>query len=346
MEELLSKEKYAETEEIVKKRLAYFRQIENLDTISCYIAYLGKAANMLYGAPKAQEEVSSFITDMKNTYPNAKQLARIYINAAYFISTSGDHRRAYRIMEDIDAHFLPNRPLITNELPDIFYAMGDFAARMGDNELADIKYRQSLNFLNKIPNPDKTSLVKAYYSIGAVFYFKSQYDSSLYYNNKAIALLEEQKDDIFIYNRLSAIQNHLGGIYTAMGNTKEAKRHYELAIANSKKFLSSTEPPASSKEPVLVTQLYAIGNLGTLYLNMNDLAKAFDIYTYYREQIESHLAGNDFELARALLFLGIICNERHRYAQAKDYSLKSINKMRSLAIAVRDGRQMPMRRQP
>jgi hypothetical protein len=79
---------------------------------------------------------------------------------------------------------------------------------------------------------------------------------------------------------------------------------------------------------------------------MNDLAKAFDIYTYYREQIESHLAGNDFELARALLFLGIICNERHRYAQAKDYSLKSINKMRSLAIAVRDGRQMPMRRQP
>lgn len=329
LEDLLSKQQFDQAHKVVRQRIEAFINNRNIDTLKYYVTYLGKTTENLNGAQQAQHEVLVLLNRLKKQFPQSQKLIKIFFNGAYFISNSGNHQLALKTAEEIDNYFLANRQAVLRELPSLYYIMGDFAARMADNELAKSKYLQSLDFLKKIPDPDKADLVKAFHSMGFIFYNNSQYDSSLYYNSKAIAILGENKDNIYAYNRLAAIQNHVGGVYTALGQTKEAKKYYEAAIENSRKFLASPEPPPSVKESTVLTQLYAIGNLGTLYLEINDLAKAFSIYQYYQQQILEKFSNNRFEIGRSLLFLAIISNERHQYAQGKDYSLDAIINMKA-----------------
>ncbi len=327
LDELLGKKEFDQIDKIVKQRVAGFFQAKNIDTLRYYVSYMGKAATMLRGPEIAEKEIVYFLDEAKKTFPYAKELPKIFMNATDAISNQGNHQLSYKIIEELDIYFLSKRNLIQNDLASLYYIMGDFASRMANHELAKQRYQQSMEFSNQNSNSEKSTLVKTYFAFAMMAYNSSKYDSALFYGNKAIEVLDKIGSDIYKLNPLAVVQNYMGSINNAIGNNKEAIKYYELAIQTSKKFIASTEAANSKKEQAQLTQLYAIGNLGTLYLENSNLGKAHAIYEYFYDQVVNRFGENDFETARALLFLGIVANERHQYQKAKEYSKDALNKM-------------------
>lgn len=328
VEDFLTKEKYDDVDKLVKQRIPLFIRNKNIDTLGYYVTYLGKAADNLRGPAKAKEELTVFLKQVQTTFPYNKAFIGITIKAAHHISTSGDHKSAYEIVENLNKYFSGRTEGVKTELPRIYFALGDFAVRMGNPALATEHYKRSMELLKQIPNPDKEQLVIANNSMGIIMHFASKADSAAYYWKKALDIANQMDTTVpSVYYRKASIENNLSNAYSYLGKQKDAIKMLESAVRNYKAFITSKEPNPL-KTQAEIYQLYSTDNIGKIYLDLGDLTKAYNIYYYSYESKLKKFDEKNLEIHKAKVYLATVCNNQHKYKQAKKYALEALEGLR------------------
>lgn len=327
IEALLGEEKYAEADKLAKQRIAHGLEANSLDSLDHFIIYVARAVEGLKGAEVAKTEITGLLQQLRNRFPYAVPLVRIHTNVAYFMVTR-DNKFAYTILKGVDDYFIPERKRIAVELPGIYYDMGTYAMEMGDYALARSHLLQSIGFLNENPVLDKEQLVKVNHSMGMIMWNSSKLDSSIYYWDKAVTLLEESTpDDAYHYYRLATVQNGLGVANSEMGRSKEAIRFFTEAADNVKRFLESPDPHPR-KENAAKNILSIIDNLGSLYSDNGDMVKATNFFQYSYAQKKNRYGNEAGTVAEGLINLAALSNNKHEFGRARAYSTEAIKKIR------------------
>ncbi len=326
IEVLLNAEKYGEADRIARQHIAHALQAKNMDSLEHYIIYTFRATEKLKGLQVAKVEMGDLLQQVRNRFPYERPLVGIHTAIAYFMNTQ-DNKFAYTVLKDLDHYFMPQRNRIATELPEMHYDMGTFAMEIGDYALARTHLLQAIEFLKKNPEPDNGQLVRANHSMGMIMWNSSKLDSSIYYWNKAAALLEKSVSaDAYGYYGLATVQNGLAVANSEMGRSKEAIRFFTEAADNVKKFLESPEPHPR-KENAAKDMLSIIDNLGSLYSDNGDMAKATSFYQYSYEQKKNRFGNDAGSVAEGLISLAVVSNNTHEFRRAKAYSTEAIKKI-------------------
>lgn len=324
VEDLLAKENYSQAASLVKERIALLQQQKNIDSLVGYVTYLGKVTDKLQGKEAAKTTLLSLLKELQLQFPYHPKLIAATLKAAHFISTSGNHQLAYQTVTSLEKYLEGHQEAMKKEFPNLYFGLGDFAVRLGNTALASQHYKHSIALLKNIPNPDKEQLVIANNSMGIIMHFASKADSSSYYWEKALKIAYDMDtSDAFVYYRRSSIENNLSNAYSYLGRQKDALNMLEQSIKNNKKFIESKEPHPSKKQAAIYT-LYSIDNIGKIYLDLGDFTKALDVY-YYAYQSKLRLFDKDnFEIAKAKVFLATVYNDKHQYHAAKQYAADAL----------------------
>ncbi len=137
---------------------------------------------------------------------------------------------------------------------------------------------------------------------GGVYKYKSEYDSSLYFYNKALALFDSLAND----SQKARVLNGMGNIYKRKGN-------YEQAIDH---FMKSLELSRQIHDTVMISALY--NNMAVLFFNMDD---------NYEQSLEYHLLNlellkkikNDGDIFTCLMNIGNVYKAMNDYENALGY---------------------------
>lgn len=115
---------------------------------------------------------------------------------------------------------------------------------------------------------DLKSLSRSYKSIGDAYYEAGQIDTSLYYYEKSLALVEKHSSDVRLLG--NAIHD-LGGVHLSLGNYDKAKMLYKKSIALRKQ----EQNPLASQYFTALDKM----SLGLVYKNTEDYDSAINYLT-------------------------------------------------------------------
>lgn len=152
--------------------------------------------------------------------------------------------------------------------------------------------------------------------MGTMMWSLSNYDSALYFYQKALTSLAQlPRNDKNNFYRPSIIQNNMAGLYGAKGQIKEGIDAMQKSIDNTQKFLAS--PNKNAKKPSATLGLYeAIDNLAGLYKDYGDYKRAGELLKYSYQQKKIQLPANHPAIFISEILLGQHYNDLYQYKDA------------------------------
>lgn len=164
------------------------------------------------------------------------------------------------------------------------YNLGVYAFRMGKAILASQHHRNGVKIRKDIKNIEPEQLYFSYNALSNIYWFEMQYDSTLYYANAALEMLEKAPPNALNrYYRKALINNLIMGVLKEQGKSSEAiKLAYEI-IADLEIFIGS-EGFEDKKLGAKETLYAVIDNLSGAYIETGNFRKAEQIALYSYEQ--------------------------------------------------------------
>ena len=95
VEKAIEAKQYKKADSLLKKEVAKFLSIGNMDTLIDYVRFTGEIAEGLYGAEKAHTPVFEFIDFLKSKKAPNALLVKAYREAAEFFANTGQNQRGY-----------------------------------------------------------------------------------------------------------------------------------------------------------------------------------------------------------------------------------------------------------
>ncbi len=274
---------------ILQAQLNTFIASGAMDSLSEYVQYLGRIAEMNANPETAVKKVNLFIEKVKGYSPNALLLTRIYSEAGKYFGSIGMNKLAYTTNQQAYKYANQWPGIKAETLASINSDLGTFAVRMGDISLGSYHHRKAISFFLTAQHPDYERLYTAANNMGSAMWYASKLDSSIYYFDIALrALAKTDHTPINQYYRPAVLQNNMTGIYNMQGETTRAIAAMKACIDNLKKYLSI--PESVPKIPNTVSfQFEATDNLGAIYKDLGDYSMALQLldYSYRQKQKDS-----------------------------------------------------------
>jgi len=155
----------------------------------------------------------------------------------------------YKIIELDDPQVELNKTGAYAQISSIYQVLGDYQKAF--------ESQMKALFLYEVKE-DQIGIAHSNYNLGTIFYYQKQYERSLDHYNKAKAIVDELKNDKFIYSCVAA----LGTVYEKLEDNEKSLEYNQLALklAEEQKYKTGIA--------------YAKGNLAMNYLEKEDYKKA------------------------------------------------------------------------
>ena len=148
-----------------------------------------------------------------------------------------------------------------------------------------------------------TFIAISYNTIANIFQYKSELDSAIYYNKKALKIRKQAKDSI----RIAETYNNIGIVYDLKGQFSKSLEHYFKSLYY------------FEKKKNIDKQAMVISNIGIVYKSQKEYSKAFE---YYKKAYLLYLNTTDkFGQTSSASNLGSILINLKRYKESLSYSL-------------------------
>ncbi|MFN3917992.1 MAG: tetratricopeptide repeat protein [Flavobacteriales bacterium] len=144
-------------------------------------------------------------------------------------------------------------------------------------------------------------------TMGASHFFRSNYDSAVFYYNKCLAIREQIDDK----KGVAAIYNNLGAIYKEQGYFDKAIVYYHRSL--------KIEEELSNSQGVAMS----LNNLGIIYHSTGNYPKAIEYHTRSLRIKES--IGDEKGVGVSLNNIGLIYQVQQEYNKAFEYFQKSLD---------------------
>lgn len=253
----------AETE--LDLQINRFKSQKNYDTLVHYIYDLGKLSilkNMAF------DNAIQLSEDITNATKNKQSLSTLNLELAKLYFEQNNISKAYEFGQKskIYAQQLSNK----NALVETEYYLGDYSMKMGDIPNLEKHMRNANAIINQNKGKPYNITARVLNLMGAVMFFSSKQDSSVYYFEHALKNIENLPNNLENkYYLPAAINGNLFLIKLNQGKHSEARKLVENSLILNQKFLSQTK-----NHPLLprVKRNIALGytNLSSLFYDLGD----------------------------------------------------------------------------
>jgi signal transduction histidine kinase/DNA-binding response OmpR family regulator len=195
-----------------------------------------------------------------------------------------------------------------NDLSNTYRTIGQFLIENSENYEAAIDYQlKSIEFLNKIKDPNKGAYQNRYLLIGNSYHKMGNDSLAILYLKKCLSITGES---YYIHSHSDA--------YNLMGEIAEQKGDFNKAIAY---YTKSTELPCRIHPYIGYHNRFI--NLGNVYLKLADLNKAIRFYEKSLELANKYNANT--ERAISYYYLGTVYQQTHDLTKAGKYFTTSLD---------------------
>lgn len=299
------------------------------DSLVKYIFYTGQVTKAINGVEAARKKVDGLVDKIKDMPANPSTLRQACIEAGEFYGAVGMNTRAYKLNEEALSYTRRMAGKSGNELAQVENNLATYAQRMGNIDLSTQHGRKALAYLLSGPKPDYETLYIAYNGMGALMWYASKTDSSLYFFSKALQALEKtERTAKNKFYRPAIVQNNLSGLYELQGRTTQAITALENAIDNIRDFLASNEPDVK-KQTAITFQFEAIDNLAGFYKELGNYQKAQELLEYSYQQKQKILSPDDPAIFISQILLGQLYFAKRNYDKATQFLSTGLKKISS-----------------
>ncbi len=159
-----------------------------------------------------------------------------------------------------------------------------------------------LSLSNRLP--DSVLISDALNIIGISFYNRGEYDTSLFYWNKALVTRERNKDQI----KIAGSYNNIAVAYERKGNYFEAINYFKKAL----------EIYKSKSDSLDIGTTY--GNIAMVYKSMNELQKAL----FFHKKEFNYIHKNEEALSKHYLNVGLVYSATLDFDSARLFYIRAL----------------------
>lgn len=216
----------------------------------------------------------------------------------------------------------------TDAITNCYRILGIWHSYFGDNDSAIIYYRYSLN--SSLKNKNQYLEAGANFNIGNIKYWKGEYDSCIYYYQKAAVIYEDEnflkKDKSVTENKLdlrkSDLYSNLSIVFNTLKNIDKADEYIDKAITIAKKYKS----PAAAN-----TLAYYMQQKADNYYENGNVEKALAIRLSFLPALESGINKKTY-VQSAYQNIATEYFDLMKFDSAKYYAEKSLKLANELNI--------------
>jgi CHAT domain-containing protein/tetratricopeptide (TPR) repeat protein len=224
-----------------------------------------KRENQFAEACKLLDLQYDSLIGLKDTRPALENRLR----KADFFRMEGQYTESGKLLDSLYTFYFNNKSACNSLYAYYNMIRGTLCLTRGDLENGRKNVLQAIISYNLEFGADDTLLAPCYNKLGNYYYYSKNYDSALFYYNKALGLIEKNPGNL--EDRASYLQN-IGIIYLEYNEFSKAESH----------FLKSLQ----IKEAIYSPNSYSLGriylNLGRFYQGISSLEKAL----FYLEKAE------------------------------------------------------------
>ncbi|MGB3150265.1 MAG: tetratricopeptide repeat protein, partial [Maribacter sp.] len=310
---LIQAKSYQEAKQELDLQLDYYFE-HQVDSLPGYVRLVGNYELAGQNWESAANKAEQFVAKVKKvskptTYIQALiELSNLYFDARFHQKNYDVSKEALHITKSLNS---PD----PSKISFLEYNMGNALLYMGKNVEARILFKRVKNILDQNPDIEPEQFYNTYNNLGRVFANISQVDSSNYYYEKALDVLERFKNSTpDVFYRKAIIENNLSLNHQNTGKTEKAIATLQRAAENFKKYFE-TGDDESKKIRAKRNRLIAIDNLGTFFSGKGEYTKALELIELSYRQKLGYLPKDDPDITISKILLA----EAH--FAAKNYSL-------------------------
>lgn len=323
IDSIIKAEMYQEANKLLNTHLNYYFE-KNVDSLPNYVRLVGNyalAKNQWNIAASRAEKLVDKIKQVSEPSTQIKaliELSNLYFDARFHQKNYAVSQEALKMERERDRPEAATISLLE-------YNIGNALLYMGDNASARNHFEKSKNILENNPNIEPEQFFNTYNNLGRIYANISQIDSSNFYYNKALTLLDRFKNsDPDIYYRKAIIENNLSLNHQNTGQTKKAIETLQLAAEHFQKY-TETGDDKSKKIRAKRNRLIAIDNLGTFFSGMGEHAKSLELIKLSYRQKKSYLPEEDPDIVISKILLAEAHFAAKDYIKANKYINQVLN---------------------
>ena len=295
IQKLVKNDSIEKAKKELNTHLDFYRTQKNTDSLIKYVFLVGslKLANDDHElAIKKAEAFGKELEQYNDPFVNKEALLEI----AWVYDDAGYTKKSFEIIEealDVAKTIKDSRKAGFNV---IYHNLGYLSANLGNYSSAKKYYLKSIAVADYIEMNDYESLHKTYNALGGMMWHTSQLDSSVYYFNKALKILDKtDQTPLNIYYRKALVNLNIAVLNQGLGKIDQAIESSIEVIDGFQKYLDISKDE-SRKLRALKHQLAAIDNLGVFYHSVGEFEKADKLVTYAYNKKTRNLAPEDNDL--------------------------------------------------
>lgn len=284
----------------LNSQLDVYRREKNTDSLIRYIFLVGslKLANDSHDL--AIKNAEAFGEELK-TYNSPFVDKEFLLELAWIYDDAGYTKRAYEIVEDAYNIAIKIDDPKKAGLSGIYHNFGYLASNLGNYALAKKQYAKSIKAMEDEDSDDYENFHKTYNALGGMMWYSAKLDSSLYYFNKSLKMLDKSESTpINLYYRRALVQMNIAVINHSLGHIERSIESSKEVISSFQKYLN-TSHDESRKLRALKHQLAAIDNLGSFYHSIGEFERADKLITYAYHKKLKNVAPDDNNLTISLI---------------------------------------------
>lgn len=295
IQKLINTDSLQKAKKELNTHLDYYRQQKKPDSLIKYIFLVGsfKLANKNHDlAIKKAEAFQEELKKYKSLYINKEVLLEL----SWIYDDAGYTKKSFEIIEEALEMSKKIKDPKRAGLNVIYHNLGYLSSNLGDYSSAKKHYLKATTIMEGDKEDDYEAFYQTYNALGGMMWHTSQLDSSVYYYDKAIKMLDKTKQTpINKYYRKALVNLNIAVLNQALGKIDLAIQASKEVIEGFQFFLDISKDE-SRKLRALKHQLAAIDNLGVFYHSIGEFEKGDKLVTYaYNKKIQN-LAPEDNDL--------------------------------------------------
>ena len=295
IQKLIKNDSLEKARKELKTHLDFYRAQKKTDSLIKYVFLVGslKLANNDYElAIKKAEAYGKELKQYNSPFVDKEALLEI----AWIYEDAGYSERSYEIVEEALEVAKKIKDPKKAGINSIYHNLGYLSANLGNYSSAKKYYLKATTIMEGAKEDDYESLHQTYNALGGMMWQTSKLDSSVFYFNKALKILDKaEKTPMNMYYRKALVNLNLAVLNQSLGKI-------DLAIESSKEVIESFQEyldisdDESRKLRALKHQLAAIDNLGVFYHSVGEFEKADKLVRYAYNKKAQNLAPDDNDL--------------------------------------------------
>lgn len=288
----------------LQSQIETFKKAKQIDSLAQYIEYVGQISLLKSNQNNAVKQAETFFENLKKLGASKRAQYIALHNLSYLYQDLGETQKAFEASQESLQTILSVNDATQNEIGEAYYVLTRSYYFAGKYVDATHQCKKSQYHFLKSKEKDYNRLSDVNNFFGVLMWRSQKLDSAQYYFEKSISSLQKaDKDSIYKIYSAAGIQLNISQIMEARGKISEAQQTLEKVIKDCSFVIAESKEAATVEDSKRLLWI-GISNLSTLYNNISNVNRAYELVNYIYHKRDQLYQDSDPEKSHSIVLLG------------------------------------------